>query len=374
MKKKILIINNSSHISGAEVSLLTLLNSLNQTYDFTVIIPEKGNLYSELVNSNVKIKLFDLKRFSKNNSYFGQIKWLFQVLSTAIKIARDVRKQNFDMVYANGNQAMIHAILVKIFTGKQLIWHVRDTLKNKFIAQILARFSNKIICISKYIEKQVPAKKNKKFLVYNGIDCNHWTPAEKENSIIDELNLAKDTLLVGNVGQLIPWKNHFNFIEILEIVHREFKPVHFLIIGDDLFNKGSSYVAMLKRTVKERNLEKHVTFLGYKENVEHYINQLDILAHCASTEPFGRVVMEASALKKPVVAYDSGGVKEIIIHDETGFLSPPGNHQQFAKNLLLLLKDRDLRTRFGNTGKKEICEKFSLENMSRKIQKVIDQT
>lgn len=374
MKKKILIINNSSHISGAEVSLLTLLNSLHQTYDFTVVIPEKGNLYSELINSNVKTKLFDLKRFSKTSSYFGQIKWLFQGVSTAIKIARDVRKQNFDVVYANGNQAIIHAILVKIFTGKKLIWHVRDNLKNKFIAQTLARFSNKILCISNYIEEQVPAKKNKKFLVYNGIDCNHWIPAEKDNSIIDELNLAKNTLLVGNVGQLIPWKNHLYFIEIAEIVLREFKSVHFLIIGYDLFNKKSSYVAMLKNKVKEKNLEKHVTFLGYKENVKHYINQLDILAHCATTEPFGRVVMEASALKKPVVAYDAGGVKEIIAHHETGFLSSPNDHQQFAENLLHLLKDSNLRTRFGNAGRKEICEKFSLENMSREIQKVIDQT
>lgn len=372
MKKKILVINNSCHISGAEISLLALLNSLNETYDFTIVIPGTGELHSKLLNSNCKTKLFDLERFSKSRSFFGQLKWGFQALSTALKISKDVRKQNFDIVYANSNQSIIYAILVKIFTGKELIWHVRDNLKNRFIAQILTRFCHKLICISNYIYDQVPAKKTKKFLIYNGIDCNIWTPMDDEKPVVKELNLEKDILLVGHVGQIIPWKNYLDFIEILEIVLKEFKAVHFLIIGDDLFNKSSSYVTMVKKIVKERNLEKHVTFLGYKENIKHYINQLDILAHCATTEPFGRVVMEALALKKPVVAFHSGGVREIITHHETGFLSPKNNHRQFADNLLLLLKDSSLRSRFGNAGREEICEKFSLENVSREIHKVID--
>lgn len=374
MKKKILIINNSCHTSGAEISLLVLLNSLSQIYDFTVIIPGNGDLHSKLISSNFKTKLFDLERFSKSRGLFGQLKWGFQALSTALKISKDVRKQNFDIIYANSNQSIIYAILVKIFTGKELIWHFRDNLKNELIAKFLTRFCHKIICISNYIYEQVPAKKTKKFLIYNGIDCKIWAPKDEEKPIIDELNLEKDILLVGNVGQVIPWKNHLDFIEISQIVLKEFKTVHFLIIGDDLFNKSIRNLDMLKKIVKERNLERHVTFLGYKENIRHYINQLDILAHCATTEPFGRVVMEALALKKPVVAYHSGGISEIIKHYETGLLAPKDSPQQFADNLLLLLKDSNLRTQFGNAGRKDICKKFSLENMSREIQKIIDQT
>lgn len=368
-----MIVNNSSLIGGAEISLLGLLNTLQHEYSLTIAIPDaRGDLQAALLAGNYKARVFPMKRFSKAKGIIGGLQFLYNLAKNSLRMARYVKEHNIDVIYANANQSILYAAIAGYLTTAKIIWHVRDNTNNKFFSWALGRSVHKIICISEYIFRQIPASENKKHLIHNGVDPNVWKPAP-QYSLHSELGLQPDILLVGQVAQLIPWKNHFDFLKAAELVNRTFSNVHFVIIGADLFNENPAYISELKEYVNERHLNKWVSFIGYKRNVMHYMHELDVLIHCAPNEPFGRVIIEAMALEKPVVAYDSGGVKEIVKHGATGFLATPLQYDQLAEHVLSLLQNKNLRESFGVLARKEVIKLFNMETTNRMIKAVIDE-
>ncbi len=119
-------------------------------------------------------------------------------------------------------------------------------------------------------------------------------------------------------------------------------------------------------------MERHFTLTGFRENVIDYVRRLDVLVHLAHDEPFGRVLIEAMALEKPVVAIRGGGAPEIINDGRTGFLVDRGDLPGFAARLVTLLKDQRLRTRFGKNGRRDVLERFSVREHVKKIEEIID--
>lgn len=370
--RKILIINNSSKLSGAEVSLLAFVDALQRPEVFTIAIPSnEGDLYSELASRNLRVEKFELRRFSRAGTLFSKTGYLFQVLRTSAKLARFVRREKIDLIYSNSNQSLPYALAVRLFTGKKIVWHVRDKIDNRAFAKFLSSFASKIICISGFISAQFPEMKNKKHLVYNGIDTGRWAASAKTGFLHKELGLPSNTLLVGQVGQLLPWKNYSDLIKLAGLVAPSFPNVHFLIIGENLFGGNTEYVNGLKASIEEHGLTSRISFLGYRKNIRDCMNELDLLVHFALHEPFGRVVIEAMSLEIPVVAYGSGGVKEIILDSKTGFLVPPKNYTEAANKVMMLLEDESLRRSLGIQGRKDVHERFSVEEMTDKLVEIL---
>jgi glycosyltransferase involved in cell wall biosynthesis len=86
-------------------------------------------------------------------------------------------------------------------------------------------------------------------------------------------------------------------------------------------------------------------------------------------EGFGMVCAEAQAVGKPVVAFDSGGISEVVSHAKTGFLAAEGDWQAFAEYLSVLLGDAKLRARFGLAGREWMLSHFDLEHQTRILEK-----
>lgn len=102
------------------------------------------------------------------------------------------------------------------------------------------------------------------------------------------------------------------------------------------------------------------------------MSQIDILIHPAINEPFGRVLIEAMSIGKPVIAYNCGGPKEIIVNNETGYLVEPYNYGEIAKKTILLLENEELRLQFGKAGRKRVIEKFNIEGYVSEMEDVFD--
>ena len=374
MKRKILIINNSSRISGAEASLLTFLNGYDTAkYTVTLMIPAGGELAR--MASNCTLKTGRLRRFRQNADLFSLLSNIASLIATTLQLAILVWKENIDVIYANSYQSQLYACALKLLVWRKSIWHVRDNVNNIFLAKLFARCSTRIICISKHIYDQVPAAYAKKHLVYNGIDPDEWRPRHPVNgdrALSAALGVASSTRLVGCVGQLIPWKKSHDLIEVAGKVIQEYPQVHFVVIGEDLFEENSRYTEEFKKKIRQNRLEPYFTFLGYKENVADYVNQLDVLVHLAHAEPFGRVLIEAMALEKPVVAVRGGGTGEIITNGTNGFLAQPGDLAMFSAHVVTLLKDAGLRQLFGSNGRREVIARFSVADNVKKIEEIID--
>jgi len=142
--------------------------------------------------------------------------------------------------------------------------------------------------------------------------------------------------------------------------------VTFLVVGDgDLRKELQEYAVKL-------GIADSVIFCGYREDIPKIIAATDVLVLASLGESFGRVVIEAMAMGKPVVATNVGGVPEIILSDHTGILVELANPDSIAQAVVRLLKDEKLSKKIGQAGLRRVQEKFTIEKHVQEIQRVYD--
>lgn len=364
-KLKVLVLNTSSKQSGAEKSLIDVLKVLQPSCDLVVVLPSKEGLYYVL-EKEFNLEIINLLRFTKNGSFFVRIKEVLSIVKSVSELLVLMKKHQIDVIYSNTLSAQVYGSLLRLFTGKKLVWHVRDNLFNKYVAFALGFLADKIIAISDHILKQIPFK-TKVELVYNGIDAKSWKSNPSFLNIIkQELDIDLGTILVAHVGQILPQKRHDLFIDVAKhLINHNRSKVHFVIIGSDLFGDFRFYQKDLKQKVLVANLSHRISFLEYRDNFKECLNGIDILVHLSDSEPFGRVIIEAMALEKPVVAQDQGGPKEIIKDEISGYLVKEVNPSVIANRLRILINDPSLRSRLGKEGRKIVENKFSLSSLEK---------
>jgi glycosyltransferase involved in cell wall biosynthesis len=127
----------------------------------------------------------------------------------------------------------------------------------------------------------------------------------------------------------------------------------------------------LKHLVKKLNLLEDVVFTGripFSE-VSNYFNMIDVLANLSDYESFGVSVIEAMACEKPVIATNTGGLKEIIENEQFGSLVEIGNVNQTAQEIEKYLLDYALKEKVGLAARKKIIEKY---NWNNNVKQMID--
>src|SRR4029078_5171035 len=121
----------------------------------------------------------------------------------------------------------------------------------------------------------------------------------------------------------------------------------------------SGTTAMLRQHASELDIEDNVVFTGQRSDIAGLLAACDVLALPSFYEPFGLVFAEAMAMKRPVVALTNGGTPEVVEHGKCGLLSPPGDVEALAANLLKLLGDPALRIQFGEYGRSRVEQHFT---------------
>ncbi|MEM3871106.1 MAG: glycosyltransferase family 4 protein [Nitrososphaeria archaeon] len=176
-------------------------------------------------------------------------------------------------------------------------------------------------------------------VIYNGPnpDLERIIPISSEE--IDERYSLKDKRVIFAVGRLTPVKGFQYLIEAMEIVSHTFPDVVAIIAG------AGPYQATLKKLVYERGLSDRVKLVGKISEQEKaaLYRRCDTIVFPSLQEPFGLVLLEAFVMHKPIIAFKSGSVTEIVDDKEDGLLVPAGNTQQLAKAITLVLLDKELR-------------------------------
>ena len=166
-------------------------------------------------------------------------------------------------------------------------------------------------------------------------------------------------------GRLTKWKGQEIFIEALKLINDELghEAFYAVILGN---NQGRDvYKKKLLRLAEQHRLNNQIRFIDHYNNMALAYKISDIVVS-ASIEPeaFGRVSVEAQAMKKPIIASNIGGSNETIISEKTGFLFEAGDSVSLSKKIMEVLKldETKLKT-IGNEGRKNVVEKFNVEKM-----------
>jgi colanic acid/amylovoran biosynthesis glycosyltransferase len=218
------------------------------------------------------------------------------------------------------------------------------------------------LAVSKFIRRKLLEQgfPEERILVhYIGVDTKKFQPASTECGPV-----------ILFVGRLEPTKGPEFLIRAAAAVQSELPEAELVIIGEGTLRADMEKLA-------KQSLRRY-RFLGLRtaDEVCEWMNRASVV--CAPSirrlsgeeEAFGLACAEAHAVAKPVVAFDSGGIPEIVTHGSTGFLAPVGDWQALAKHLLVLLRDAPLRKRFGLSGRESVLRQFDLELRTKILEEI----
>jgi glycosyltransferase involved in cell wall biosynthesis len=192
--------------------------------------------------------------------------------------------------------------------------------------------------------------------VHEGIDLGRIEAAPPA-ALHQEFWLPHEAPIVGNVAALVPHKGQRHLIEAATEVIRHQPDARFIIAGEGELR------ASLTQQIRHHRLEKHVLLAGFRPDVLSLHKAFDVFVMSSVSEGLGTSLLDAMACGKPVVAAAVGGIPEVVVDGETGFLVPPRDHHAMADAIVRLLSDRGLRERMGDAGRERVRERFTSDVM-----------
>jgi glycosyltransferase involved in cell wall biosynthesis len=292
----------------------------------------------------------------------------------ARRLARLIKEESIDLVHHN-NSLNREAIMAARLAGVPCICHVRWLHDLSFVDRYLARFADSFIYMSRAIEQCYRSQgvhADKGYVVYDPFDLEAFKQINHTDGLRAEFGLTDQDWLISNVGRLDWWKGHDDFLRAMAKVARSQPNGKALIVGAaDSTPRNQAYYQRLQQLVTDLGLSDHVVFTGFRTDVPRIMAASDIVVHSSSEpEPFGRVIVEAMAAGRPVVATAAGGVLDIIEDQVTGLLVPPKNATLMAKAIQQLFQNRDQAEMIGQRAQQEAKQRFSVEQHVKAVQRI----
>lgn len=197
--------------------------------------------------------------------------------------------------------------------------------------------------------------------VYNFVDKRRYYP--REVSQLKKVFAPDGEKVIMHISNFRPVKRVLDVVEVFRMVREEMK-AKLLFIGE-----GPELIHVRKQLL-ELGLANDVHFLGKQEDVAEVISMADVMLLPSEKESFGLVALEAMACGVPVVASTAGGLPEVVVDGENGFLCKVGDVQSMAKRTLQLLRDDVLYKRFSESGIERSCHTFCHDRIASQYEEL----
>ena len=172
------------------------------------------------------------------------------------------------------------------------------------------------------------------------------------------------------MGRISRWKGQMLLLDTFNELIKKHQNIKLVYIGSAPPNQGH-FLDSLKEKIAEYDLFKNVEIIPFQENINQLWQCIDVaIVPSTEPEPFGMVAIEAMMAKKPVVAANHGGLIEIVVNNETGFLVEPNDKVALQEALEKLINNPELITAFGERGFKRATDNFSIEKYVQKIEDI----
>jgi glycosyltransferase involved in cell wall biosynthesis len=297
-----------------------------------------------------------------------------------------LRKGKYDLVYCNGTNADFAGGLLSKTSGVPALWHVRYTSLPGVVRGTHDRLAaskgvRRIVCVSKASASLFPHCPEKVRVIHNALDVAEFDATGIAPALRKELGLSEDSVIFGSQGRILPRKGYVEMVRAAKLAldqmsADEKRRVHFAVLGDTPDDYRPDHLAECRALVNELGVAKNVTFLGFKSDIKPYATDFDVsIVPSVYPDPLPRAVIEAMALGTPVIAFDVGGVAEMLKDGETGTLvrGEPPDVEGLAAQILRYLRDPGLREKQGRAARRRVERDFDGATQARRIQNEIVQ-
>jgi glycosyltransferase involved in cell wall biosynthesis len=402
---KIVFLNPVATLGGGELSLLDIFASLREQapgFELHLIVGDDGPLVAraQALGVNVQVlllpeslsRLGDAAAGGRPGINRARVKLAaslaragVSVLGYSRRLRQALRVIGPDLVHSNGFK--MHVLAARsAWPGIPVIWHIRDYASSRpAMAKLLRTYANRpaaIVANSKSVAGDIRAVCGDGVrieTIYNAIDLNEFSPEGDRLDLDQSAGISPapaGTVRVGLAGTLARWKGYEVFLRALASLPNEL-PVRGYIIGDALYQTAGSQYQLdeLRGLAAELKLTpERIGFTGYTDRPAAALRALDIVVHASTQpEPFGRVVAEAMACGRALIASRAGGVSEIIVEGVDALAHEPGNAQELAAKLELLVRDPPLRERLGRAGLASAGKRFDRSRLAIELEAIYHQ-
>ena len=368
-KLKVLQVIPRLGYGGAETGCYDLAHYLHEQDCKSYIVTSGGELIKYI--DKKKVKLIKLHVQSKNPLI---------IIINSIALTLLILFLNISIVHARSRAPAWSCYIATKITRRKFVttFHGTYNFKNsikKFYNSIMVK-SDVLIAGSNFIFSHISENyqkflnSKKKFLViFRGINTEYFDSDTIKKKDIDKLKatwkIEDNKKIILLPGRLTAWKGQEMFIEAINFFKQSNPELDFVavILGDD--QGRTVFRKKLERLVEQFNLTQNIKFVDNCNvmPVAYYISDV-IVSSSIEPEAFGRVSVEAQAMKKPIIASNIGGSKETVIDNKTGLLFESGNPKSLCDKLNEIIKlDTLTLDLMGREGRKNVINRFNIEKM-----------
>lgn len=302
----------------------------------------------------------------------GMLGWLrsaLDLLRYNFKLARFLRRKQIDVVYANCVRAEMSIGPAARFAGVPSLLYIKGELNNPVIDLLSFVLARKVLffCEQNRNDKYrnfVRLFAGKFDILKIGLDPSAIANVkEQDKSVVrDELNIDPTCINVVVNAQLYRPKGQHFVLQALSTLVDEFPGIKLYLLGDHVIDEYRPYKLELDRIIEKYGLERNVCFTGWRRDSLDIVFLMDIVIHPSLSEGFGRAVLEAMALGKPVIASKVGGLREAIKNGINGFLVEPGDIRGIAGRWRELIVNPELRIGLGQAAKRTVFAEYLIDD------------
>jgi sugar transferase (PEP-CTERM/EpsH1 system associated) len=360
--RNVLMMTDVTGRGGAEKALVDLAVRLDRTrFNVTVCATRSAGSYQPVLDE-AGVRTIILDRTSRRDMY------------KLIGLVRLMRRERIQILHTHlfGSNTW-GRILGRLAGVPVVIAHEHWSSKSQrevWVDRLLYRLSDRILVPSEASKRIVmemegiPARHIS--VLYNGVDISHFTPVSGMGcEVRQELGLKCEELVIGTVGRLSPEKGGVDvLVRAVERLRQTHPRARLLVVGDGALRPD------LERVASE--LGSNAIFAGTRTDVARLLSAMDIFVLPSLKEAMPIALLEAMAMRLPVIATTVGGVPEIVDDGKTGLLVPPGDEAALHRALYRLADDPALMSTLSRAGQAHVQANFTLDSMVAQVEHLYD--
>jgi glycosyltransferase involved in cell wall biosynthesis len=356
-----------SHLRGSEEVLLNLLRHVDRSRWTPLVLHDDAVLAEPLRDLGVEGERWDLPGVLSGAD--GPPLPLRAWWRALRRLRALCRARPVDAVFCNGGGPCQLGVPAAAPLRIPLVCLMHHPAPRRLHAAWLTRFAGTLLYASRYTAEHTRARIGRNGpVVYPGVDAlgRFAPPPVRDPAVRAALGLRPDDVVFAQAGALVPHKGHAVLLEAFARVAAALPAARLLVVGD------GPERARLEADAARRGVADRVVFTGYVDDpAPLFRHGMDVGVLASREEGLGLVSLQAAACGLPAIGSDCTGIREAVVHGQTGLLVPPGEVPALAAAMLRLGRDPALRRRMGASGRLRVIEHFSAERSAARMQEAI---
>jgi glycosyltransferase involved in cell wall biosynthesis len=367
------VITLSTPFGGAQRNtLLTVKGLVRDGYEVELICGPGGQLIPEAEAVGVPVHILGnlIRSLSpwKDICVFFNLYRLFRAGQYHIVHTHSVKAGLLGRI-----AAWLARVPIIVHTVHGVPYEINGDLKSRvfiILERVAGWVTDRLICVGEVLRQDWGfwkiAPDEKVTTVYSGIDFSSYCPSRSASDVKAELRLEESWPIVGSTGRLSRQKAQEYLVEAIALLKPRYPNIRLLLVGD-----GELRVFLEKR-IHDLGVSSNVCVLGEREDVADLLNIFEIYAMSSRWEGIGRALTEAMYRGLPVVATSVNGVRELVIHEQTGLLVVPRDAKALAVAIDRLVSNADLARRLGQNAHRKVQASMDSEKMITAIEEIYE--